>query len=168
MELLIVRHAIAEARGAFARSVTGDAERPLTAEGRRRFEKGARGLRRLVPRLDLVATSPLARAVATGEILAAAFDGAPLERLDALAPDAAPEALLAWLRRHPRDHAVAIVGHEPGLGSLVALLCAGRSAPFVELRKGGACLLAVSRRVRPGTARLRWLLTAGQLRRFAR
>jgi phosphohistidine phosphatase len=125
-------------------------------------------VRRLLPRLDVVGTSPLARAVETGEILAAAFEGASVERLDALAPDAAPEALLAWLRRHPRDHAVAIVGHEPGLGSLVALLCAGRPAPFIELRKGGACLLAVSRRVRPGTATLRWLLTAGQLRRVGR
>jgi phosphohistidine phosphatase len=167
MDLLVVRHAVAVARSG-ARSPARDAERALTAEGRRRFEKGARGLSRLVERVDLVATSPLRRAVETGALLSAACHGARTESLEALSPDAAPEALLAWLRKQPRRAVVAVVGHEPGLSRLVALLLAGRASPFLELRKGGACLLAVPRPPRPGRATLRWLLTGGQLRRLAR
>lgn len=171
MDLLVVRHAIAEARGAFARSVTGDGERPLTAVGRRRFERGARGLKRLVPELDVVAASPLRRAAETAELLAEAYGGArgarPV-RVDALAPDADPADLLAWLRRQPARARVAVVGHEPHLSAAIALLLAGRGAPFLALRKGGACLLALPRRAAPGSATLRWLLTAGQLRRLAR
>lgn len=168
MDLLVVRHAIAEPRSGAGRAAVADAERPLTAEGRRRFEKGARGLGRLVERLDVVATSPLRRAIETGDLLSAAYGGVPTERVEALEPGAAAEALLAWLRRQPRGACVAVVGHEPGLSRLVALLLSGKASAFVELRKGGACLLAVPKPPRPGRAKLRWLLTAGQLRRVAR
>ena len=163
MELIVVRHAIAEDRATFARSGRPDAERALTAAGRRKFERGARGLRRLVASVDLVATSALARAVETAEILARAYGGIRTVRLAELAPDAEPSALLAWLRR--RRGTVALVGHEPHLSALVELLLAGQPTGFVALKKGGACLLSLPRATR-GAAELRWLLTAGQLRRI--
>ena len=81
MRLLIVRHAIAEDRVAFAATGKDDDERPLTEEGRSRMEQGARGLRQLVPALDLVATSPLVRAVQTAEILAGAYEGVAIEQV---------------------------------------------------------------------------------------
>lgn len=169
MELLVVRHAIAGDREAFARTGEDDARRPLTAEGRRRFEKGARGLRRIAGAPDLLATSLLERAVQTGELLDAAFGGGlRTVRLGELAPDAEPEALLRWLRRAPRRGRVAVVGHEPHLSRLVALAIAGRPADLVELKKGGACLLDLGASPRPGRARLLWLLTAAQLRRIGR
>jgi phosphohistidine phosphatase len=61
MELLVVRHAVAEERDAFAKTGSDDAERPLTPAGRRKFERGARGLRRAAPSIDLLATSALTR-----------------------------------------------------------------------------------------------------------
>jgi phosphohistidine phosphatase len=166
MELLVVRHAIAEDREVFARTGKGDDARPLTARGRRRFEKGARGLARLVPSVHLLATSALLRATQTGEVLADACGHPRTVRLPELAPDAEPEALVAWLRAQ-RGATVAIVGHEPHLSSVVELLLSGRSSGFLELRKGGACLLSLPRPPAAGGARLRWLLTAGQLRRLA-
>jgi phosphohistidine phosphatase len=168
MELLVVRHAIAEDRAVFRKSGQEDGERPLTDDGRERFAKGARGLRRLVGAIDLLATSHLVRATETGELLADAYGGIKTVRLEELAPDAAPDALLPWLAAQRRRGVVAVVGHEPHLSSLVELLLAGRSAGFVELKKGGACLLALPKAAAAGGAELRWLLTAGQLRRLAR
>ena len=165
MDLLVVRHAIAEDREVFARSGMGDEERPLTAEGRRKFERGARGLRRLVSSVDVVATSALVRAIETGRILADAYDGVRTVRLAELAPKAEPGALLPWLRRQ-RRRTVALVGHEPHLSALVELLLAGEPGGVLALKKGGACLLSLPRPESAGSAELRWLLTAAQLRRL--
>jgi phosphohistidine phosphatase len=166
MELLVVRHAIAEDRETFRGE---DALRPLTAEGRRRFEKGARGLATLVDGVDVMATSPLVRAVETGEIVAKALAVRRTVRLAELDPDADPAAVVVWLRAPRRGARAAIVGHEPHLSRLVAYLLAGDPGrELVALKKGGACLLALGARARPGGAELRWMLEPGQLRRLAR
>jgi phosphohistidine phosphatase len=168
MELLVVRHAIAEDRDEFARTGAPDEERPLTPDGRRRFARTARGLHRLVESVDLLATSGLRRADETAELLAAEYGRLRTVRLRELAPDAKPAALVTWLEAQRRRGTVAVVGHEPHLSALVELLLAGRSSGFVELRKGGACLVALPRPAAPGGAELRWLLTPGQLRRLGR
>jgi phosphohistidine phosphatase len=168
MELLVVRHGIAEDRVAFAKTGKGDEERPLTADGRRKLARCARGLRRLVPSIDLLATSTLVRATQTADVLGEAYRGLRTVRLAELAPDAKPAALLPWLRAQRRRPTVAIVGHEPHLSAVVELLLAGGSAGFLELRKGGACLVSLAGPAAAGGAELRWLLTAGQLRRLGR
>jgi phosphohistidine phosphatase len=171
MELLVVRHAIAEEREAFAKTGKDDAERPLTPDGRRKFEKGARGLRRVADGVELLATSGLARADQTAELLQAAWDGKlRAVRLRELAPDADPAALLRWLRGQARGRRklVAVVGHEPHLSRFVEHALAGKASGFVELRKGGACLLDLGGSPQAGRAKLRWLLTAAQLRRLGR
>lgn len=168
MDLLVVRHAIAEDREEFAKTGKEELERPLTDDGRRKFEKGARGLRALVDAIDVLATSALARAVQTGEIMQEAYGIARAARLAELAPDADPAALVPWLRRQRRRSVVAIVGHEPHLSALVETLLTGRRAEFVELKKGGACLLSLGDEPTPGRAALRWLVTAAQLRRLGR
>ncbi len=169
MELLVVRHAIAETREAFAKTGQDDAKRPLTAEGRRRFEKGARGLRDLAGGIELLATSELVRATQTADILEAAWDGKlRTVRLRELAPDADPEALLGWLRRQRRRKLVAVVGHEPHLSRFVEHALTGRASEFLDLKKGGACLLDLGKSPKAGRARLTWLLTAEQLRQLGR
>jgi phosphohistidine phosphatase len=168
MDLLIVRHAIAEERDVFARTGAKDEERPLTAAGRRKFEKGVRGLRTLVESIDVLATSSLVRAVQTGELLEEAYGIARPTRLPELDPDADPSSLLRWLGRQRRRSLVAIVGHEPHLSGVVEVLLTGRRSEFVDLEKGGACLLSLGDAPRAGSAELRWLLTAKQLRRLGR
>jgi hypothetical protein len=86
MDLLIVRHGIAEDRETFTTTGKGDAERPLTDTGRRRFRRSARGLKRLVESIDLLGTSPLVRAVETGSILQDVLGRAQIERLPQVAP----------------------------------------------------------------------------------
>jgi phosphohistidine phosphatase len=162
VELLLVRHAVAEEVDAYSGE---DARRSLTAEGRRKFERAARGLRREVEAVGLVATSPLARAVQTAEILAAVCGlDAPVV-LEELAPDAQPGAFVAWLRRR-RPPVVAAVGHEPHLSRLVAHLLPGGDPGGIALKKGGGCLLTFEGRPEAGGATLRWLLTGRQLRRL--
>lgn len=168
MDLLVVRHGIAEERDAFAASGRDDAERPLTAEGRRKLERAVRGLRRVVETVDLLATSPLARAVESAEVLRRAYAMPGMVELGELAPGADPAAFVRWLRRQRPRPVVAVVGHEPHLSRLVAHLLTGRREGFVALKKGGACLLRLGKAAAAGQAELVWLLTPGQLRRLGR
>ena len=169
MELLVVRHAVAEDREEFAKTGEDDSARPLTPNGRRKFEKGARGLRRAVDGIDLLATSDLVRATQTVDVLQEAWDGKlRTVRIRELAPDAEPAALMRWLRRQRGKTLVGVVGHEPHLSRFVEHALTGRASEFVELKKGGACLLDLGTAPQAGRATLRWLLTAAQLRRLGR
>jgi len=138
MTLWIVRHARAADRSISLR----DARRPLTPEGREKFEGVVRGLRRLRARFDLLLHSPLLRAIETAEMLT------PLLRGDgetAVTPYlAAPPgpALLAEIRVADA-RSVALVGHEPWLSELVSLLVTGTAdaAERFPLKKGGVVRL---------------------------
>ncbi|HAH06552.1 MAG TPA: phosphohistidine phosphatase, partial [Elusimicrobia bacterium] len=144
-----------------------DSLRPLVPEGRRKMRKAAKGLLRLEPELGVLATSPFLRAVQTADILAERFGKTPVE-VKGLAADQEPKRLLPWLKRHGSagKAVVAAVGHEPYLGRLVSLLLAGREGAFLELKKGGACLLEFTGPIAPGRSRLLWALTCAQLRRI--
>jgi len=164
MRLLVVRHAIAEDREAFARSHKDDSTRPLTPDGRRKMERAALGLKELVPELDVLAASPYKRAIETAEIISAAFGGLSVERVPDLAPGAGVDRVVSWLAdRHARG-SVAVVGHEPDLGQLVCALLASTNGPFLELRKGAACLLELAGPVTRGAATLDWFLGPKHLR----
>jgi phosphohistidine phosphatase len=166
VQVLVVRHAVAEERETFAATGKDDAERPLTEQGRRKFRKSALGLRRLVPALDALATSALVRAVQTADILAKVYGVGEVSRLRELEPEARPAALLPWLHAQRHRAVVAVVGHEPHLSSLAERLLTGGGREFVELKKGGACLIDLGEGPRSGRAALLWLLTPGQLRKL--
>lgn len=165
MQLLMIRHAIAETPEEFAASGADDGLRPLTKDGRRKMAAGAKGLRRLVPALDVLAASPLVRAQQTAAIVAERYGDIPIVTTPALQPDGKPSAFLSWLRTQEGD-VVAAVGHEPHLGVLVTWLLTGLAESRVPLGKGGACLLEFASRPQKGDAKLRWALTPGQLRRI--
>jgi phosphohistidine phosphatase len=164
MKLVLVRHAIAEDREEFQSSGEPDEQRPLTGEGRKKMKRAANGLRELVSRVDILATSPLTRAQQTAEILAKRYDDASLTVVDALDPLQPYESFLDWLRRLDDIDTVCAVGHEPHLSGLASWLMTGNEKPFLEFKKGGACLLEFDGVIDKGTAQLRWLLTPAQLR----
>ena len=172
MKLLVIRHGVAEDRDRFARKhgKDGDADdtlRPLTPGGRRKMRGVARGLHRLVPHVDLLATSPLTRAAQTADIVAAAYHIRKRVDVAQLAPEAPVTTLLKWLQEqdagHP-DATVALVGHEPQLGVFVSWMLTGLQESHVQLKKGGTCLLRCKTDVKPGRATLLWLLKPSQLR----
>ena len=158
MKLLIVRHAIAEDRFEFARHEVDDAERPLTAKGIERMRAGARGLRRAVERVDVLATSPLRRARQTADILQEVLGAPKPTVVEQLTPGREPDELADWLGFLPADATVAVVGHEPDLSELVGWLTTGEAHSLVELKKGAACLLEIPGAPCAGCAALEWLL----------
>ena len=166
MRLLLIRHAIAEEREDFARTGKDDRLRPLTDEGRKKMKQAARGLRSLVPEIDLLATSPLTRAAQTGAILDSVYGGVDVVEIDELSPETTPEQFLRWLRQQKED-LIAAVGHEPSLSQILGWLLTGTDRRLFAFRKGGACLLELGDEPAGGTATLLWALTPAQLRTLA-
>src|SRR3989442_10997132 len=150
MRLLVVRHAIAEDREAFARSHKDDSTRPLTPDGRRKMERAALGLKELVPELDVLAASPYKRAIETAEIIAAAYGGLSVERVPDLAPGAGVDRVVSWLAdRHARG-SVAVLGPQPDLRQLRCALLPSTHGPFLQLRQGAPRLLRLPGPPKPG------------------
>jgi len=168
IRLLVIRHAIAEDKDAFARTGRPDGERPLTKRGRTVMAKVAKGLRRELPSLDVLAASPLVRAAQTAAIVAAEYDEMFVATVPALEPDGAPQAFAAWLSAQKRARVVAAVGHEPHLGALVTWLLSGLRSSHVEIEKSGACLLEIAGKPGPRCATLLWSLPPSVLARLAR
>ena len=166
MQLVVIRHAIAEDREAFATSGRSDAERPLTAEGVRKMRRTARGLHHVVPAIDVLVASPLTRANETAEILRREYDIECIDTADVLQPDVALDDVVSWMAKYTAG-VVAVVGHEPQLGRLVTYLVSGADTPGVELKKGGASMIEFDGKPTPGAGRLRWSIPPGMLRDFA-
>ena len=166
MILYVLRHGIA----AEASPGGDDRSRALTPRGRMKMRSGALGMRRFGITLDVLLTSPLVRAVETAAIVAEVYAGTPMPaELPALAPGVAPAETLKALRSHARQRHVAIVGHEPGLSALVALLLTGSAEGMaLDLKKGGLVAVDIDGVPAPGRATLRWVLTPRQLRRLSR
>ena len=158
--LYFVRHGLAEERGD---AWPDDSKRPLTDEGMSRMRKAARGLARLGVTVDLVLSSPVVRARQTAELLAAGLESRPsLVNVDSLAPDGSHAAVIADLEKHARKNCIALVGHEPMIGELVARLIGSRHP--IEFKKGAVCRVDLEDLPPVGPGDLRWLLTPKILR----
>jgi phosphohistidine phosphatase len=78
-------------------------------------------------------TSPLVRAVQTAELVVAALDDKiAIEVLADLAPGAPARAVVAALHALPAGSRPLVVGHEPGLSAIAALLVGGEIAPLAK------------------------------------
>jgi phosphohistidine phosphatase len=166
MQLLVIRHGIAEDPSTVAATGQDPSGPPLSKEGKQMMKGVAAGLRELVNKVDVIGASPLLRAQQTAQIVAKAYDDLPIATIEDLLPESDPPALMTWLRQHATVNVVAIVGHEPNLGHVVTWLMSGVKASRVALKKGGTCLLEFSDSVSAGNATLQWLLTPSQLRRI--
>ncbi len=138
MTLLLIRHAPAVRTGTDGRR---DHDRPLTKRGRERFRRAARGLARIADRPDVLLTSPLTRARATGEIAAAAFKRITPRIEPALGQDDV-DVLVTALKKYRPDASIALVGHEPTLSGLLAhLLGMHQGDGRFAFKKGAAALV---------------------------
>ena len=161
MDLLIVRHAIAMERD--AKRWPDDRLRPLSARGIARGRKAAIGLGQLMAKPALVLASPLLRARDTAQILERYARWPPAQACAELTPDVLPRELLGRLARS-EGHCIAVVGHEPHLGALLAQCLPGGHEQGIVLRKMGVALVQFRGRARPGRGRLVWLATPRILR----
>lgn len=156
IDLLLVRHAPAKPRS----SGGGDAERAVSRRGHARLRRMVRALRRLGVRFDRLYHAPPLPSIETADALAALLDGeSTVTNLLCAPPN---EALLAEIV----GKRVAVVGHEPHLGSLAAWLIQGDA----DQRDAFAFmpgLAWLSGELRPGKMRLRALLPPRVLRALA-
>lgn len=165
MKLLVIRHGPAGDPEAWEAEGRDDRLRPLTPEGKEDMRQAAAGLATLIKRVDALLTSPLLRATQTAEIVAHEY-GCRIEKTSSLEPNEKPEAALQTLHDHRSAAMVGLVGHEPHLSSFICYTLTGKSDSFVELKKGGACLLQLET-LAAGKATLLWLLTRRELARLA-
>ncbi len=142
--------------------------RALTARGIKRTRACVRGLSRLIEPPDCLLTSPKLRAAQTADIVAEMLKVKPLA-MPELA-QGSPQKLLRKLAK-VNQPTVMLVGHEPMLSQVIALVCTGdASCEFAPLKKAGcACLQwddPSTDHATPG--RLLWLATPNLLRKLAR
>jgi phosphohistidine phosphatase len=164
MELLIVRHAIAFERD--QRHWRDDGARPLSPAGRRRARKAAAGLKEFSESPDRLLTSPLMRAKQTAQILTEVAGWPQAEETPELSPGASALAMLTLLGKE-RCKSVAVVGHQPGLGRLLAACLLGDGADLaIEMKKNAVACLSFEGSPRAGRAVLEWLATPRMLRGF--
>jgi phosphohistidine phosphatase SixA len=69
--------------------------------------------------------------------------------------------LLNQFRPEPEN--VLLVGHEPYLGKLIALLAAGNTSLEIDFKKGGLCKLEAEFLLYGRCAKLAWLITPRQM-----
>ena len=146
-ELLLLRHA----KSSREDCSLADLDRPLSGRGRRDAPRmgalmAARGW---VP--DRAIVSPALRTRQTWELARAAL-GTVATRTDETIYEATPEAILAAIRAAPPTaRRLIVVGHNPGLGDLSAILASDRS---------DACAMAALREKFPTGALARFVVEA--------
>ena len=139
MDLILWRHA--EAFDSLP-----DMTRKLTPKGHRQAVAVAEWLRERMQKQTRLLVSPATRAQETARALSETF-----ETVAAIAPGCATAAVLGAAGWPDARTAALIVGHQPALGEVAALLLAGESMDF-SVKKGGVWWL--THRVRGESAQV--------------
>jgi len=130
-------------------------QRPLSEAGERNTVKAAERFASIGLHLDLIVSSPLARALRTAELMGAAL-GKPLVPIadERLAPGFDEDALDDILDEYDGNESILLVGHEPDLGLVAGSLSA---CARIELKKGALALVDLD--TDTGEGRLLWLVS---------
>ena len=123
MELILWRHAEAH-------DGAPDLERELTGKGHQQAEKMAAFLRTRLPENTRILVSPAVRAQQTARAFSKTFITEP-----GVGPDASAQSLLRATGWPDAEGAVLVVGHQPVLGQIAALLLADSRNGF-SVKKG--------------------------------
>ena len=123
MELILWRHAEAE-------DGIPDSARELTDKGRKQADLMAAWLRPRLPKNTRIIVSPTRRTQQTASALNQDF-----ETVREIGPGVSPETVLNAVGWPDAKGAVLVVGHQPTLGEVAALLMSGDPAQWT-IRKG--------------------------------
>jgi phosphohistidine phosphatase len=135
MWIYLLRHGIAEDPMPGA----ADEERRLTGEGVDRLTRAGKTWQKLMVAPELVLTSPYRRAQETAAVLAESVGYTGELRDEAkLVPHARTDKILAVLEGKllAQTASVALIGHEPHLGYLLASLLTGHARISMPLKRG--------------------------------
>jgi phosphohistidine phosphatase len=125
MDLILWRHAEAD-------DSTPDMARQLTPKGHKQARRMGDWLASQLPEGCKVLVSPATRTLQTVEPL-----GRKFKVVSALAPGAAPEDILRAANWPDSREAVLVVGHQPTLGQVAALLLSGQPQMW-DMKKASA------------------------------
>lgn len=155
---VLLRHGIAEERS----DGRPDEERSLTAKGNERMKEIGRALPLIVPKAELIISSPLARALQTSLWVAKGYGRkVKIESSDALKPMARPKEFRTLIEKFS-NRVVIFVGHEPNLSAIFSEITGSKNGN-VELKKGGCYGVSFDGQ---GGGMLEWLLTPRILRKL--
>ena len=150
-ELILLRHAHAEQ----ATPGQADLDRPLSAEGLAEAEAAATWLKanNLIP--DRVLCSPSRRTRETMEAVLGKV-GYVDQRLDDAIYEATSGTLAGLADMHREAERLLLVGHNPGLEQLAALMHSGQSGDHRGMPPGGVAVLTLpaDASIEPGIAQL--------------
>lgn len=150
-EIILLRHAHADS----AAAGQDDASRPLSLRGEAEADAAGAWLKQHAAAPDRVLCSPAARARTTCERVLAALGYTDL-RDEPRIFDATPATLIRVLDDHADADTVLLVGHNPGLETLVALLTEGASDSGRGMPPGAVAWLTLpAGSIEPGSARVR-------------
>lgn len=158
--LTIFRHAKAERPETHPQ----DFDRPLTARGRKEAERMGIVVAGLLPTVDCIMSSTAVRAAQTTNHLIAVLDYANSPLWEESAYLATATTLIDLLHNAPVDaQHVVLVGHNPGMEELAALLCTGaENGAILRLPTAGIAHLELDitrwQQIRAGGSTLRLLV----------
>jgi phosphohistidine phosphatase len=130
MDLILWRHADAED------GIIPDSERKLTAKGIKQAARMAKWLKRRLPADAVVVASPAKRAQQTARALTPDF-----EVVEEIGTSASVEDVLRACGRPNAGRTLVVVGHQPTLGEVAAMLLTGTPRPL-SLKKGAVVWIA--------------------------
>ena len=164
MNVFFLRHGEAGKRVAIP---SKDVERSLTETGKEEIEKIARSFESMDLEFDKIATSPLARALETAEIVARIQKkSGKVELWDELRPEGNRLDFFRRLSKIRQDAEVLLVGHEPYLSNVIGEIISGNLASRIVIKKGGFARVQITSFSPKPSGELRWLLTPRQLKKM--
>ena len=157
MQVYLLRHGVAED----GKPGKAEADRALTADGRRKLEYVLRLVAESGVRPDLVISSPLKRALQTAEV-AKELLGYKQRILEskALSPDSSPHEVWDEVRAHREAGALLLVGHNPLFQQLAGFLLAVPDLR-IDFKKGAVMRVDFESLSLHPRGILRWYVTAG-------
>jgi phosphohistidine phosphatase len=158
MNLYILRHANAGTR---RENPLLDTKRPLDKEGKQQCILVGSYLNALNVQFDLIASSPLKRALQTASLVGTevGYD-AKIQVTEALAPGATIAAFQQLVTSLSKYENVLVVGHSPNLEQFLGALIVTPGRANIRMRKGAIARVDYTRR--PGV--LNWLVDPRILR----
>ena len=151
-QLILLRHAHAESAGAGE----DDAGRPLSDTGRAEARAAGVWMREHGIHPDRVLCSPSTRTRETWNHVDVELGSGLAAQFEPSIYDATPGALIALADANRDAARLVLVGHNPGLEQLLALMHSGQSGDYRGMPPGAVAVLglAVDAAIEPGIARL--------------
>ncbi len=135
MDLYVLRHGKAEQ---FPSAGKTDTYRALTRQGKDEIHQIAAWMLKQGCRFDLIASSPLKRAIETADIVAETYG---LEKnllvWQELSPGMDFDRLMGQIGSCSNVSSLLIIGHEPSLSSCISCIISQKGQASVQMKKGG-------------------------------